>query len=229
MARQAYFSAQTFRFLRELARNNNHDWFQANKPRFEQHVRDPFLRLIGDLQAPLAKVSKHYRADPKASGGSLFRIYRDTRFSKEKTPYKTWAGARLQHARARQIEAPSFYIHIQPRGCFVAAGLWHPQPDTLKTVRAFLADNPATWLKATRSQAFRRRFELGGDSLKRPPHGFDPNHPAIEDIKRKDIAAWTNFGDAQATATDLRDYVVRQMTGLAPMVDYLCAALDVEF
>jgi uncharacterized protein (TIGR02453 family) len=229
MARQAYFTAQTLKFLRELAKNNNRDWFQANKPRFEEQVRDPFLRLIGDLQAPLAKVSTHYRADPKPSGGSMFRIHRDTRFSKEKTPYKTWAGARLFHERARQVEAPSFYIHIQPRGCFVAAGLWHPQPDTLRRVREFLANNPAAWLKATRSPAFRRRFELGGDALTRPPRGYDPNHPAIEDIKRKDIAAWANFGDAQATATNLREHIAKELSGLAPMVDYLCAALDVDF
>ena len=229
MAKAAYFTPQTFKFLRELAKNNNRDWFQANKPRFEEHVRDPFLRLIGDLQGPLARVSTHYRADPKPSGGSLFRIYRDTRFSKEKTPYKTWAGARLFHERSRQVAAPSFYIHIQPRNCFVAAGLWHPEPPTLKRVREFLANNPAAWLKATRSPAFRRRFEMGGDTLTRPPRGFDPNHPAIEDIKRKDIAAWNNFSDAQATAANLRDYVAKQLAGLAPMVDYLCAAVDVDF
>ena len=90
-----YFTAATFRFQRDLAKNNNRAWFAANRTRYEDVLRDPFLRLIEDMQAPLAKISAHYRADPRPSGGSLFRIHRDTRFRNDKTPYKTWAGARF--------------------------------------------------------------------------------------------------------------------------------------
>jgi len=225
----AYFTPATMRFLRDLANNNHRAWFAANKPRYEDVLRQPFLRLIADLQAPLAKISRHYVADPRAQGGSLFRIHRDTRFANDKTPYKTWAGARLRHERAREVEAPSFYLHIQPKECFVGGGLWHPQPETTRRVRDFLADNPASWKKATRSRAFASRFTLGGDSLVRPPRGYDPAHELIEDIKRKDFAAWEVYDDAIATSDELRPFLVERLGRIAPMIDYLCASLDLEF
>ena len=143
-----YFSAKAFALLREFARNNNREWFLANKERHEALLRDPFLALIGDLAAPLAKISPHFRADPRPHGGSMFRVYRDARFAKDKSPYKTWLGARLRHERARELHAPSFYLHIQPGDSFVGGGLWHPEPPTLARVRDFLVANPATWKKA---------------------------------------------------------------------------------
>lgn len=229
MSAGTYFDARSFRFLRELARHNRRDWFHAHKAQYEEHLRQPFLRLIGDLQEPLGRVSAHFRADPRPVGGSLFRIHRDTRFANDKTPYKTWAGARLYHERSRQVEAPVYYLHVQPGHCFVGAGLWHPQPDTLKRVRAFLLDNPAAWTRATRSPAFRRRYALGGASLARPPRGYDPAHPLIEDLKRKDYIASVDLADADVLGPRLRATVARHLAGLAPLVDYLCAALDLEF
>ena len=140
---QQYFTAATFKFQRDLAKNNNRTWFAANKPRYEKVLRQPFLCLIADLQAPLAKISPRYVADARAQGGSLFRIHRDTRFANDKTPYKTWAGARFAHERRREIEAPSFYVHIQPGDCFAGGGIWDPEPATLKKIREFLEGNPA--------------------------------------------------------------------------------------
>lgn len=224
-----YFTPATFRFLRDLVAHNNREWFAANKPRFEDVVRQPFLQLLADLQAPLAKISTHFVADTRSQGGSLFRIHRDTRFANDKTPYKTWAGARLFHERAREVEAPSFYLHIQPKGCFVGGGIWHPQPDTTRRIRDFIADNPAAWKKATRSKAFLAHFALGGASLVRPPRGYDPAHELIEDLKRKDFTAWQNFEDAIATSNELKPFLVERLKRIAPMVDYLCASLDLEF
>jgi len=226
---QIYFTPKSFALMREFARNNNREWFAANKTRFEETLRDPFLHLIADLAAPLAKISPHFRADPRPQGGSMFRIYRDTRFSGDKTPYKTWLGARLQHERAKQVPAPTFYMHIQPGQSFVGGGLWHPEPPTLKRVRDFLADNPASWKKAAHNKRFAERFEVGGESLSRPPRGYDPAHELIEDIKRKDFAAWTGIGDREACSSELRDILVAGFKGVAPMIDYLCAALDLEF
>lgn len=224
-----YFSPATFRFLRDLRRNNNRAWFAANKARYEDVLRQPFLRLIADMQAPLARISPHYRADPRAQGGSLFRIHRDTRFAHDKTPYKTWAGARFAHERRRETEAPSFYLHIQPGDCFAGGGIWHPEPATLKRIRAFLEENPAAWKKATHGKAFRSRFEFWGESLVRPPRGFDPAHELIEDLKRKNFAAGTGFDDAMACSDELLPTVVDTFKRIAPMIDYLCAALDLEF
>ena len=229
MPKSAYITADSLRFLRELERNNNREWFTANKARYEQTTRDPFLRLIGDLAAPLARISPHFRADPRPSGGSMFRIYRDTRFANDKTPYKTWLGARLFHERARQVPAPLFYVHIAPGRCFVGGGLWHPESATVKRIRDFLVDNPASWKKAVRGKRFCEHFELGGESLTRPPRGYDPAHELIEDIKRKDFVATRQFSDAEATSTRLLDIVVDGCKGIAPMIDYLCAAVDLEF
>ncbi len=179
-----YFSPATFRFLKALDRNNSREWFLDHKKDYEQHVREPFLVLIADMQAPLTKISPHYRADARKNGGSLFRIHRDTRFSNNKLPYKPWQGARFFHERRHEIAAPSFYVHIQPGDCFAGGGMWHPEPDDLKRIRAFIADNPAAWKKATHSKAFRDRFEFWGESLSRPPRGFDPAHELIDDLKR---------------------------------------------
>lgn len=224
-----YFSKATFKFLRDLAANNNRAWFTANKSRYEDVLRQPFLRLISDLQAPLAKISTHYLADPRPQGGSLFRIYRDTRFAHDKTPYKTWSGARFAHERRREIESPSFYVHIQPRNCFAGGGIWHPEPATLKKFRDFLADNPAAWKKATHTKAFRERFEFQGESLKRAPRGFDPEHELIDDIKRRNFAAGRGFADAIACSTELRPLLIDTFKRSAPMIDYLCAAVGLEF
>lgn len=224
-----YFTAASFKYLGDLARNNNRDWFLANKPRYEEQIRTPFLKLLGDLQAPLARISPHYRADVRGQGGSLFRQHRDTRFSNDKTPYKTWTGARLFHERSRGIAAPVFYLHIQPGACFVGGGLWHPEPETLKKIREFLADNPAAWKKATQSKAFREHLAPGGESLIRPPRGFDPDHELIEDIKRKDFVASASFADAEVISAGFKPRVVDTLKRVAPMMDYLCAAMELDF
>lgn len=227
--KKTYFTPATMRFFRQLAKNNNRDWFEANKARFESDVREPFQALITDLAAPLSKISPQFVADPRKQGGSLFRLYRDTRFSKDKTPYKTWSGARLFHQRSKQVPAPSFYLHVSPDECFVGGGIWHPEPDTLKRLRSFLEENPAAWIKATQSKPFRSRYEFWGESLTRPPRGIDPAHPLIEDLKRKNLAAGINLSTDQVLSDQLHSLVVEHFKGLAPMIDYLCAALDLEF
>ncbi len=227
--KRAYFDKATMRFLRGLDRHNSREWFHQHKAEYEAHVREPFLALIGDLADPLAKISSHYRADTRKAGGSLFRIHRDVRFSNNKLPYKPWAGARLFHERRREVAAPSFYIHIQPGNCFVGGGLWHPENHTLRRIREFMVDNPAAWKKATGSAAFRRHLSLRGESLKRPPRGFDPEHELIDDLKRKSLAATEAISDELACSDRLRPFIVTSMKRLAPMLDYLCAAQDLEF
>jgi uncharacterized protein (TIGR02453 family) len=178
----AYFTDKTFKFLKALARNNTREWFNAHRADYEAQLRQPMLRLITDLQPDLAAVSTHYRADPRPVGGSLFRIHRDTRFANDKTPYKTWSGARLYHARGRDVPAPSFYLHVQPGHCFIGAGLWHPEPDTQRRIRQFIHDNPSGWKAAAHAPAFRKRFDMDGETLVRAPRGFPPDHELIEDL-----------------------------------------------
>ena len=225
----SYFDDKTFKFFRDLARNNSREWFTANRKRYEQHVRDPALQLIGDLAEPLAAVSPHFRADTKAVGGSLFRIQRDTRFANDKTPYKTWLGLRLYHERGRQITAPVFYMHLQPGNNFVGCGVWHPEAPALKRIREFIESNPASWREASAEPAFRKRYALGGDTLIRPPRGFDPNHPLIEDLKRKDFVTSRALDDATVLGPRLRQTIADDLRRLAPFADYLCASLGLEF
>ncbi len=225
-----YFSDASFKFLRALARHNDKAWFNEHKPQYEDHVRQPFLRLIGDLQPALAQVSEHFRADPKSQGGSLFRIYRDARFSNDKSPYKTWQGARLFHARRREVPAPSFYLHLQPGGSFVGAGLWHPEPDTQRKLRQFIFDNPASWKSAAHDPRLRRKFELDeNEKLVRPPRGYPADFEFLEDIKHRNWVFWRSLDDAVMTGPKLRHTIAADLATLGPVVDYLCAALDLEF
>lgn len=225
-----YFTDASFRFLRSLARHNERAWFHAHKADYEAHVREPFLRLLADLQPALHAISEHYRAEPKANGGSLFRIHRDTRFANDKSPYKNWQGARLFHARSRQVEAPAFYLHLQPGGCFVAAGVWHPQPETLRRIRHFIVDNPGSWKAAAHGTAFRRRFDLDDEGLlARMPRGFPAGFEFAHDLRRRNFAAWRPIDDAAMTGPRMRRTLEADLAALAPLVDYLCAALDLEF
>ncbi len=225
-----YFSDRSFKFLRGLARNNEREWFHAHKQDYEQYVRTPFLALIADLQPALREVSEHYRADPKTVGGSLFRIHRDTRFSGDKTPYKTWQGARFFHERSREIEAPSFYLHLQPGQCFVGVGLWHLESETLRRVRQFIVDNPGSWAAAAHGAAFRKRYDLDDtEMLVRPPRGYPADFVHLDDLRRKNHVALRSLDDATMTGPRLVATLARDLQQLGPFADYLCAALDLEF
>jgi uncharacterized protein (TIGR02453 family) len=225
----SYLTDKSFRFLRALARNNSREWFNAHRADYEAHLRQPMLKLIGDLQPDLNTVSTHYRADPRPVGGSLFRIHRDTRFANDKTPYKTWSGARFYHGRGREVPAPSFYLHVQPGHCFIGAGLWHPEPDTQRRIRQFIHDNPGGWKAAAHAPAFRKRFDMDGETLVRAPRGFPPDHELIEDLKRKNFVAMAPLDDALVLGPRLRSTIGERFVQLSPFVDYLCAALDLEF
>ena len=241
-ARQPYFTPATFRFLRALARHNERPWFQDHKSEYEERVRAPCLRLITDLAEPLRSVSPQLVANPRPAGGSLFRIHRDTRFAADKRPYKTYSGMNFYHAATRatargslgtaalgRLDAPSLYLHVEPGACFMGGGLWHPQPATLKRLRDFLLDNPRSWIRATRAPAFTRVFALEGATLSRPPRGYAPAHELIGDLKRKDFVAGAALTDAELLRRDLVSLLVRRYRLMRPLLDWLCASLDLEF
>ena len=226
----SHFTPASLKFLRGLARHNDKAWFEAHRQDYEAHVRQPFLRLITDLQPALASVSPHFRADPRTVGGSLFRIHRDARFSSDKSPYKPWQGARLFHERRREVPAPSFYVHLQPGGSFVGGGLWHPEADTQRRVRQFILDNPATWKKVAHDPKLRRRFALDDtEVLSRAPRGFPADFEFIDDLKHRNWVFWRSLDDATMTGPRLRRTLETDLVALGPFIDYLCAALDLEF
>ena len=133
---QPYFNPKLFQFLEQLRRNNRRAWFLKHKPEFEEFARQPSLRFIADLQLRMREVSTWLVANPKPNGGSLFRIYRDVRFSKDKKPYKTHIGMNFRHASTSEtVHCPCLYLHLEPQGCFLAGGIWQPEPRALARIR----------------------------------------------------------------------------------------------
>ncbi len=218
-----------FEFLSELRTNNNRDWFKANKKRYEHDVRDPMLQLISDFGPRLLKISPHFTADPRPVGGSLFRIYRDVRFSKDKSPYKTHTAARFQHKRAKDVHAPGFYVSLAPDEVFVGLGIWHPDGKTLRTLREAIAESGPAWRKILDKPRFRDAFTQGGESLKRAPKDFDPEHPMIDQLKRKDYIASQELSPDDATRPDFLDRFTEACRLGAPYVRFLTEALDLEW
>ncbi len=225
----AYFTPHTFSFLGDLAANNHREWFLANKSRYEADVKDPALRFINDFSTPLKGISPHFRADPRANGGSLFRIYRDTRFSKDKSPYKTHTGIQFRHEAGRDAHAPGFYLHIQPGQCFVGCGSWRPSGPALRLIRESIDEDPEAWKRASRGAGFLRTFELSGDSLIRAPVGFSVDHPLIEDLRRKDFIAVVQLSEDDLTSNDFLDRFSALCRTAAPYQSWLCGALGVPY
>ena len=215
------FSPELFSFLADLRANNDRDWFAVNKERYETHVLEPALDFVAAFGPRLEAISPHFVADPRPVGGSLFRIHRDTRFSKDKSPYKTNLGIFFRHERGRDVQAPGYYLQLAPGDCFAGAGIWHPDGKALKRIRDAIAADPDGWTEAKRDQ------EVIGDSLTRPPAGFDRDHPHIEDIKRKDFAALTRFDQRDTTEPGFVDDYARACEGALPLMRFLCRALDV--
>lgn len=229
MATSNHFSGRTFAFLRDLSKNNEREWFKANKERYEEEVRGPALQFIQDFAPHLGKLSPHFRADPRPVGGSLFRIHRDTRFSKDKSPYKTATGIQFRHDKAKDAHAPGFYLHLEPGRCFVGLGIWHPDGKTLRGIREGLVADPEGWRKAVSGRTFKNRFDLSGDRLSRPPRGFDPEHPLIEDLKWKDFVAFAEITEKDAVQPGfLKDYAAYCRAGSAFM-SFLCGTLGLPF
>lgn len=221
----ACFSNETFLFLKDLQRNNERAWFTANKARYEEHLKAPALRLIEDVAPALRKISARFVATPR----SLYRIHRDTRFAKDKSPYKTYAGIHFRHERAKDAHAPGFYFHVEPGNVFAGVGIWHPDAPTLRRIREDIVERPDAWKRASRAKGFTAAFELAGDRLARPPKGFDPEHPLLEDLKRKDYIGLATLDERFALGSKLPKDLAELFTAGKPLMRFLCEALDVPF
>ncbi len=223
------FKPETLEFLRELKKNNNRDWFKENKSRYEEQVLDVALHFIQSMQDPLREITPHFTAIPKRMGGSLMRVYRDTRFSKNKLPYKTNIGIQFRHEQAKNVHSPGYYVHIDPDDIFLGAGMWMPESESLHGIRQRIADKPAEWQCAKGDKAFVRHFKLGGSSLTRPPRGFDKEHPMIEDIKRKSFIAVKNMNLGDVLDPRFQRKVETAFKAATPYMEFLCKAVRVPF
>ncbi len=229
MSEPTYFTAGVFKFLRELEANNDREWFKANKTRFDNLIKEPALRFITDFGQELYPISPHFLADPRPVGGSLFRIYRDTRFAKDKRPYKTNVGLHFRHRVGKDAHAPGFYLHLERGNSFVGVGLWHPDGTTARQIRQTIVERSEAWKKAAYGRPFRKVFNVQGDCLKRPPRGFDPDHPFIDDLKRKDFTALAKLTQKQVTSPGLLQHFASNCRAAAPFVQFLCSAVGVPF
>ena len=223
------FQTATLAFLNELSDNNNREWFHANKGRYEELVLDRALQFIHAMQDPLADIAPHFVAQATRVGGSLMRDYRDTRFSKVKTPYKTNIGIQFRHEQARDVHSPGYYVHIDPQQVFLGIGMWRPDAEPLRAIRERIAARPAEWMRTTGDGKFRRQFELGGEMLTRPPRGFDKEHECIADIKRKSFIAVRNLDIDACLGTRFQRTVEATFRTGTPYMQFLCKAVGVAF
>lgn len=219
----AFFGPELFEFLRQLKRRNNREWFARNKPRYIEHVQEPALLFIGEFAAELSKLSPHFLADPRPTRGSLFRIYRDTRFSSDKRPYKTHVGIHFSHESGKDAHAPVFYLHLEPDNCFAAAGVWHPDSTALLKIRSAIVANPDKWKNV------RKKVELEGDKLQRPPKGFSPSLPHIEDLKFKDYVASVELTEKQICGKKFLYEYAKACKSMEPLVEFTTAALGFKY
>lgn len=210
--------AEALKFFRELEKNNDRDWFEANKSRYVECVKAPVEALAAALAAGLTRIAPEYATEPRRA---VYRIYRDTRFSPDKTPYKTNAGALFFHAAIGKNEASGLYVEISHRYVGVAGGVYMPGPDHLRQIRAHLMDNHERFLKLIRSRPLAALMgELQGDALTRPPKGFLPDHPAMEWIKRKQWYYWRELDAAMATSPKIVPEVLKRFEKMLPVVEF---------
>jgi uncharacterized protein (TIGR02453 family) len=224
-----HFGHELFDFLSELDENNTRAWFEANKPRYERHVKGAALDFIRAFEAPLHAVSPHFQAIPKAVGGSLFRIHRDVRFSKDKSPYKTHTGVHFRHEAAKDAHAPGFYLHLAPGEAWGGFGIWMPPNPALNQIRDAIVKRPDEWAGIQQTLAVANMPCDMGEALKRVPAGYAKDHPHADDLRRKSHAATYAFTPDQVVQPDFIDRYAAACQQAAPLMRFICEALGVAF
>lgn len=229
MPKTQYFTADSMKFLADLRTHNDKEWFDKNRTRYEEGLKEPALQLISDLQPALRKISKHFVADARSTGGSLSRMNRDIRFSKDKSPYKTALFMHFRHARGTEEAAPSFYLHIEPGGATVGGGVWQPAPKQLSKLRDAIVSEPAAWARAISGGGAAGACLMKGEALKRVPPGYDAEHKYAEDLKRKDFGRHRMIADSELTGSRLAVEIADGFRDAAPLMRFVCAAVDLPF
>jgi uncharacterized protein (TIGR02453 family) len=222
MPSSSYFTPEVFEFLTKMKRNNRREWFLKNKPWYEQVIKEPCVRFVIDAAMPLQDISPHLRSDPKSS---LFRIYRDVRFSPDKRPYKTHIGMQFGHGTgSKDVHAPGYYLHLEPGGCFVCGGIWHPERIPLLRIRETIVNQPEAWKKAIKGLTLSDE-----DKLTRPPKGFPCDHPLLDDLKRKSFIALIDLSEDQICGTKFMTDFAKATKKMAPLVEFLAKALGMKW
>jgi uncharacterized protein (TIGR02453 family) len=216
------FPEEGMKFLRQLKKNNDREWFTPRKAVYEEQVRMPMLALIRALHGEMMEFAPGYVGDPKKC---IFRIYRDTRFSKDKTPYKTNIAAHFRRNSLGKGEGGGFYFSVSPEGVEIGGGIYAPDPQMALIVRRHIE---------AKHEAFRKTFEtpqvkkllggMWGEQMARAPKGFDPEHPAIDLIRHKHFVLFSEQEGALAASPKLQGEIVRRFRAIAPFIEFLNGA-----
>ncbi len=219
----AYFTAELFEFLAKLKRNNRRPWFEKHRDEYESLILRPAVKFIEDFGPHLYQITPHLVADARPYRGSLFRIYRDTRFSHDKRPYKWHTAMQFSHA-GKGVHSPGFYLHLEPGSCFAASGLWHADPRTLLKARTAMVSRPDEWREV--------RGLINWDDaskLTRPPRGFTRTHEFVEDLKLRDIGTSVELTEKQVCSPRFMQTFVAACRKMAPLTQFLSHAIGVKF
>jgi len=224
------FDPKTIKFLKELEKNNRRDWFEKNRQRYEDEVRSPALAYIEAMEDPIHAISPYFDVSAKKTGGSLMRVFKDMRFSKDQKPYKTNIGIQFRHVAGKDVHAPGFYLHIEPGQLFLAAGIWSPDNPTLNKVRTMMDEYPDEWLGIKKKLiGGKSKFELHEGALKRAPKGFPVDHPLIEDLKRKHYIVSTAITQKDVFGKSVTKSTATLFKKTAPLVKFICESCDLDF
>lgn len=212
------------KFLKQLKKNNNRDWFLANKPTYESKLKQPLVELLTALQPEMKKIAPEISYEPAKS---IFRIYRDIRFSSDKSPYKTNVGAYLSPKSRKAISNAGVYIHLEPGQCFIAGGLYHAMSPELLAVRGYIAENLKQFKKILDEPVFVKHFDkLKGDTLSRVPRGFPADHPAADFLKHKDFIVSAECPDQLVQSPEYGPYLLTKIRAMMPLIRFLNQGLE---
>ncbi len=215
----AGFPPEALQFFRDLEQNNNREWFHPRKEQFEQLIRTPMLDLVGAVNDGLAKFAPDHITDPKKA---VFRIYRDTRFSPNKTPYKDHIAASFPRRGLEKVGGAGFYFSVNHNVVELGGGIYHPPPETLLAVRTHIAATHLEFRELAANRKLKKLMgELKGEELARAPKGFDTDDPALDLVKKKDWVFFTELEPALATSPKLVHNIVTRFEALGPVLAYL--------
>jgi uncharacterized protein (TIGR02453 family) len=210
-------------FFRGLERHNNRDWFLPRKPLFEEHVKLPMRRLIEAVNGALAKFAPHYVTEPDKA---VFRFYRDTRFSKDKKPYKDHIAANFVRRGLVRHEGAGYYFAVSHKSVAVGGGVYMPMPETLAAMRQHFAAHPDEFRRLIGGSAVRRLYgAVQGEQLTRVPKGFPSDHPAADLVRYKQVYYYKELDPSLATTPAVCTEIVKHFRAIAPFVEFLNAPL----
>jgi uncharacterized protein (TIGR02453 family) len=219
------FPREGIDFMKRLKRNNNRPWFEKHKEEYESSVKLPMQSLISALRPHFDRFAPEFDINPKRS---LFRIYRDVRFSKDKTPYKTHVAAHfVLRGKPKGVEGSGYYLHIEPGEVFLGGGIYMPDNDQLKKIRRAIADHSNEFLSIIQNQRFRKCFgKLEGDKLQRAPKGYEPDHPMVEWLKYKQFFVGVEWAESKCLKVKFVSEIAAVFEVASPLVRFLNEAMS---